>query len=233
MRGGVKRAFMIIAAIVITIAIAAAVVWVLTKKNEIDLTNNICYSDRHVYSGKNGDLAVTVYAGVAEKSFLTDGKASEVVNFCKIGLNVINTAYSKVAAFDYNIIADGKLYAGKLTRDSLTSEMSGSVDLPDASKIKSIVIRYGSKDHEIPLSGVLDGRMSADDAYKAAVKIFSKEISNGIKNGVFNREIYIKFVTGYGGEEPYYWYVAFIASDSDYWAVLMDSRTGEVDVKRG
>jgi hypothetical protein len=74
--------------------------------------------------------------------------------------------------------------------------------------------------------------LSADDAYNAAIKVFSKEIKENTKKQSFNREIYIKFVTGYNGEEPYYWYVAFIASDSDYWAVLLDSKTGKVDVKR-
>jgi hypothetical protein len=222
--------------IAISVVAAAAIVVALSflfKGRDIDLTGNICYSDRYVYSGKNNDFSATVYAGAGEKNFLTDGQAVDVTGFCKISLNIINMAYNKLTSFGFELKTDTQSFSGTITKDSLSSELSGAADVPDPSKIRAVIIKYGDKNTEIGLADVLDGRLSAGQAYDAALKVFAKEIKSNLKNGSLNREIYIKFVTGYGGEEPYYWYVAFIASDSDYWAVLLDSKTGAVDVRRG
>ena len=47
------------------------------------------------------------------------------------------------------------------------------------------------------------------------------------------REIYIKLVNAMPDEDaPYYYYVSFIKSPSDYWALLIDPMKGEVISKK-
>ncbi|MDR3263427.1 MAG: hypothetical protein LBT30_03875 [Clostridiales bacterium] len=226
------KRFIVVAVLIAAIAAVAAVVIAALKKDD-DFSGNISYADENVYLGQNANFAVSVYAGKAEKNFLTDGRAVDVVKFCKVSLTLLNTAYSKAASFDYQIIAGDTTLSGVLNKDIMSSEYIGEIEVPDPSAIESAVIKYSnSKSDLVALDNVLAERLSFDDAYKAALNVFAKEIKENTKNGSFNREIYIKFVTGYSGEEPYYWYVAFIASDSDYWAVLLDSKTGETEVKR-
>jgi hypothetical protein len=229
-----KKLIVILCSVLILAAFGVGI-FVMTKKDDVDLTGNICYADRYVYFGSNGNFAVSVYAGRGEKNFLTDGKAVGVEDFCKVILNVLNNAYSKITSFECEIAFEGGgRIAGKIEKNPLTLEHSAEITAPNPEKIKSVYVKYtASKGDSIEVKNVLEGRLSAEQAFDAAEKIFAKEIKESVKKGAFDREIYIKFVAGYRGEEPYYWYVAFIASDSDYWAVLLDSKTGKADIKRG
>jgi hypothetical protein len=229
-----KKLIVVLCSVVVLAALSVGI-FVAANKNEVDLTNNICYFDKYVYFGKNGNFAVSVYAGKGEKNFLTDGKAKEVEDFCRVILNVLNNAYSKITSFECEVaLYGGERIAGKIEKNPLTLENSVEVAVPNPDKIKSVYVKYAaSKGDSIEVKNLLEDRLSAEQAFEAAGKIFAKEIKENAKNGEFKREIYIKFVTGYRGEEPYYWYVAFIASDSDYWAVLLDSKTGKAEIKRG
>ena len=231
---GKKKWWKVLGVAVVLGFTAAAVFLALFLKDDLNLTGNISYCDRYVLQGHSSNFSVTVRAGDAEKCFLTDGKALEVGAFCRISLSVINNVYSKAKSFDFKLLTEsGDSVSGVIEKDGATLEFYGSVNIADPSKIKSVTVEYGNSRHDvITLNNLLTDRLSGAQAYEKAVSIFSREIKDNTKNGVFNREIYVKFVTGYGGEEPYYWYVAFIASDTDYWAVLLDSKTGAEEIKR-
>ncbi|MDR2047393.1 MAG: hypothetical protein LBP79_05835 [Clostridiales bacterium] len=220
--------FSVIAAATVTAAIVLA-----GLGKDVDLTGSVSYADEYVYFGRGKNFSVTVCAGIAEKTFLTDGKATDVAEFCKVTLNILNSAYLKITEFECGVDSGGIYAQGKIEKNPVTLEHTAQIAVADASKIKSVYVKYtNAKSESIAVENLLQGRLSSRDAFDAALKIFAKEIKENIKNRALKREIYIKFVTGYGGEEPYYWYVAFIAGDSDFWAVLIDAKTGEADAKR-
>jgi hypothetical protein len=228
-----KKLIICLCSAVVLAAIGVGI-FLAANKTDVDLTKNICYSDEYVYFGRNGNFAVSVYAGRGEKNFLTDGKANDVQDFCRVILNVLNNAYSKITAFECEIAFEGgERVAGKIEKNPLTLEHTAEIATAHPEKIRSVYVKYtAAKGDSIEVKNILEGRLSAEQAFAAAEKIFAKEIKENTKKGEFDREIYVKFVTGYRGEEPYYWYVAFIASDSDYWAVLLDSKTGKAEIKR-
>ncbi|MDR3293223.1 MAG: hypothetical protein LBT20_03870 [Clostridiales bacterium] len=229
-----KRLWLIVSACVAAAAVIAVAAVALFADSEIDLGKNISYMDKYAYFGSNANFAVTVNAGVGEKTFLTDGKVGETAEFCKISLVVVNSSYTKLESFGYELTAGGEKLSGTFKKDVLTLEFNDQTAIKNPETVESVVIVYATTHRDtISLANMLEGRLSATDAVDAAVKVFAKEIKSNTKNKIFPREIYVKFVTGYGGEEPYYWYVAFIASETDFWAVLLDSRTGAVDVKKG
>jgi hypothetical protein len=230
-----KKAIIILCAAAVAAAVFGGIFLMARGRGGVDLSGNVCYFDERVFFGKNANFAVSVYSGRGEKNFLTDGKATDVESFCKIVLNVLNPAYSKIASFDCEVFfEDGSHSPGKIEKDPLTLEYTADIEAAEIKNVKSVYIKYAAaKGDSIDVKGAAEGGISAEGAFNAAVKVFSKEIKENTKNGGFDREIYVKFVSGYGGGEPHYWYVAFIASDSDYWAVLIDAKTGKTELKRG
>ena len=60
-----------------------------------------------------------------------------------------------------------------------------------------------------------------------------KEITAESDTGNLQREIYVQLVNALADSEaPYYYYVSFMKSSSDYWALLLDPVTGEVISKK-
>ena len=71
---------------------------------------------------------------------------------------------------------------------------------------------------------------------KEILAIAERELHDAITaesdTGNLEREIYVKLVNALSGDAPYYYYVSFIKSSSDYWALLLDPTTGEVISKK-
>ena len=66
-------------------------------------------------------------------------------------------------------------------------------------------------------------------ALEIAVSAFQTEIDAAIAEGGFDRETYVKLVRNdHDPNGGYYWFVSFIKDKDDYWAALIDSKTGEV-----
>lgn len=64
------------------------------------------------------------------------------------------------------------------------------------------------------------------DAAQLARERFADRIAAEQQAGAYNREIFVKLITG--DRITYYYYVSFIGEGVDYWAVLIDPATGEI-----
>ena len=88
----------------------------------------------------------------------------------------------------------------------------------------------GKEQSEIDLSSVLEGALTSQDVINIAKKEFKEKIDAEYSEGKADREIYVKLITA--DRTNYYYYVSFIGDGTDYWAMLVDIKTGAIVSKK-
>ena len=76
------------------------------------------------------------------------------------------------------------------------------------------------------MSSVLDGAITADDVINIAKTEFKDKLDAEYAQGKPEREIYLKLITA--DRTSYYYYVSFIGDGVDYWAMLVEPKTGAI-----
>jgi len=94
----------------------------------------------------------------------------------------------------------------------------------------SIALTAGSDVSEIELKNVLEGALTSADIINLAKDAFKEKIELESADGKPQREIYVKLISG--DRKNYYYYVSFIGDGVDYWAMLLDPKTGDIISKK-
>lgn len=135
--------------------------------------------------------------------------------------------------YKYTLVGEKGSLDGELVKDSLGVTFKSKIEgIENIGIIKQVIIKYDDKEVSIDLADKTLG-LDWQKVLQIAYETYQDKIDEAIasKNG-FGREVYIKMLTDkatLGGE--CYWYVSFIASRDDYWAVLIDTN-GTVINKR-
>ena len=148
-----------------------------------------------------------------------------MVDFCEINIQPLKTnEYEKIT---YVLSGQDKTLSGELTGGTF-GEFTASIALdfvPD-----KIVVTAGKEQSEIDLSSVLEGALTSQDVINIAKKEFKEKIDAEYSEGKADREIYVKLITA--DRTNYYYYVSFIGDGTDYWAMLVDIKTGAIVSKK-
>ncbi len=177
------------------------------------------------FAGESEIFAVSVEKGVKERNFIADGKATDVSDFCQ--LTITPLAANDFEAIAYVISAEGKTLEGELGASDF-GEFSGLIELDFAPT--HIKVSAGESVSEIDLANVLDGMLTASDVINIAKQEFKDKLEKELMDGKPEREIYVKLITG--DRENYFYYVSFIGEGVDYYAMLVNPKTGEIVSKR-
>lgn len=195
--------------------------------------DNISYIQTALYTGQSLNFTVSIAKGRSEQLFIADGKAGELKEFntltvTPLNIDLLNNTYT------YRLVgANGEL-EGALAKDSFgasyTAELSDIASLGALVSIKIIAV---SIEDDICLVDRLADMLDAMEALKLARQSLEEQIVAETTDDRLDREIYIKFINdAKNPTSPYYWYVAYIASPTDYWTVLIDPSTGEIVSKK-
>ena len=187
-----------------------------------------------VYVGSNDDFNASFVTGECEKLIVIDGEVGDLAPFATLTVTplsapLFNNAYSYVLKGE-----TGEL-TGDLTKDVVGAAFSAEVkDAKTIGKILSVTVKAeGILESDVPLTDKLDGALTWKEILSIAGKELSETIAAESDTGNLQREIYVKLVNALSaGGAPYYYYVSFIKSPSDYWALLLDPTTGEVISKK-
>ena len=200
-----------------------------TKKD--DPKSNISRMTTAYYVGEDENFAVMIEKGKREKSFIADGKVNDVVEFVDIA--VMPLTQNDYEEIDFEVMAEGNALNGKLKKTN-NGEFKATIDMnfsPEKIKLKAMC-KDGEEDDnvvaEIELGNVLDDKLTAEDIVNIAKNEFKDRIANEGKD--MQREIYVKLISG--DRINYYYYVSFIGNDVDYWALLIDPKTGDIASKK-
>ena len=216
--------------LVTLIAVLACVLSALTacnvfKKDEPECDNVSRQTDAY-FVGESAQFAVSIEKGKREKTFIADGKATDVVEFCQITITPLATNSYESVSF---VIAGGEenSLSGEITTADY-GEYSTTVELNFTPT--SVTVTAGSDVSEIELANILDGALSSADAVNIAREAFKDKLTQESEEGLGEREIYVKIITG--DRLNYYYYVSFIGDGVDYLAMLIDPKTGDIVSKR-
>ena len=187
-----------------------------------------------VYVGANDDFHADFITGEKEKLIVIDGEVGEMVPFATLTVtprssDLFNNTYT------YVLKGENGEKTGELVKDvvgaAFSAEVTGAEEIGKILSMK--VIAEGIMESEIPLVNKVEGTLSRKEVLAIAEREFKDAITSESDTGNLEREIYIKLVNALSSEDaPYYYYVSFIKSPSDYWALLLDPTTGEVISKK-
>ncbi len=216
-----KRKSILIVFIVALIAILSLSFVACNKQPSAEPTDNISRETSEYYAGESETFAVTIECGRREKCFIADGKAVDVESFCE--LKILQLKVIECDTISYLIANESNTLSGSIAKDD-NGEFCALITLDFAPT--AITLTIGEDSHEIELSNVLNGALSASDIVNVAKTEFADRIQQECGEGALNREIYVKLITG--DRISYYYYVSFIGEGTDYWALLIDPKTGAV-----
>ena len=211
------------------IAVLACAVSVLTacnlfKKDKQECDNVSRQTDAY-FVGESAQFAVSIEKGKREKTFIADGKATDVVEFCEVTITPLaSNSYESVS---FVISGADSTLSGEITTADY-GEYSATIELNFTPT--SVTVTAGSDVSEIELANILDGALSSADAVNIAKEAFKDKLTQESEEGLGEREIYVKIITG--DRLNYYYYVSFIGDGVDYLAMLIDPKTGDIVSKR-
>lgn len=226
---GQKRAYILrmkrkIPLTIISIAMLCMAIFSLcacNKKGNEQKSDNVSRTTSEYYAGESSDFAVTIEKGRRERTFIADGVATDVVDFCDITVVPLKT--NDLKQISYVVSADDKTLSGTIDGGTY-GEFCTSVSLDFVPK--AVTITVGDKNDEIDMSSVLDGAITADDVINIAKTEFKDKLDAEYAQGKPEREIYLKLITA--DRMSYYYYVSFIGDGVDYWAMLVEPKTGAI-----
>lgn len=176
------------------------------------------------FVGEDENFAVMIEKGKREKTFIADGKVNDVQDF--VDITVMPLTQNDYESLDFEVKAEGNALNGTLTKSN-NGEFKTSIDMKFAPS--SVKITAGEEVSEINLGDVLADKLTADDIMNIANTEFKDRIEKaGGKK--MQREIYIKLISG--DRINYYYYISFIGDNVDYWAMLIDPKTGDIVSKK-
>ncbi len=187
-----------------------------------------------VYVGANEDFTVNLTTGETEKLIVADGKVGELTRFATLTVTPLSSSlFNNV--YTYVLTGEKGEKTGELEKDvigaTFTAEIDGAESIGKITGAK--IVAENILESDVPLTNKLEGALTWKEILKHAETTLSEQIKEESDTGALPREIYVKLVNAMASDDsPYYYYVSFIKSPSDYWALLMDPATGAVISKK-
>ncbi len=166
-----KRKYVLIVFIVALIAILSLSFVACNNKVEEVPKDNVSRETSEFYAGESDAFAVTIECGRREKCFIADGKAVDVETFCE--LKILPLKVIECDTISYLIANESNTLSGSIAKDD-NGEFCALITLDFAPT--TITLTIGEDSHEIELSNVLDGALSANDIVNIAKTEFADRI---------------------------------------------------------
>ncbi|MGI6701110.1 MAG: hypothetical protein ACOX3U_01380 [Christensenellales bacterium] len=201
------------------------------QEEKFNLSDNVSYYDTHLYTGESSNFAIKIVRGKKELTPVADGVAGDLVEFATLKVTPLHMdLFNKQYA--YKLKGENGEITGELAKDmfgvSFSSELTNIASVGD---LQSVTITATGVEETIELTNRLKDMLEWEDVLSISETQFKDKIQ--LEKDDFKREIHIKYINNRTDRHsPYYWYIAYIASTTDYWAVLLDPETGEVVSKK-
>lgn len=195
------------------------------KKGGATSNENISRQTDAYYAGESDRFAVTIEVGRREKNFIADGKATDVCDF--VELIIVPLKKNECDKLSYVIAGQDATLSGEIASSNY-GEFVTAVQLDFVPTTVSVTA--GEDSDEIEMCNILEGALSSLDVINIAKTEFKDRIDAESAQGKNEREIYVKIISG--DRTNYYYYVSFIGEGVDYWAMLVDIKTGDIVSKK-
>lgn len=225
-----KKRFFILSVIVVLFSLIAVFALVSCEKdiNKLELVNNkVSYIEKEHLRYESEMFNVLFVRGEREKHFIADGKCVEVSSFSTITLDPI-AADLIGKNFSYKIVGESGEATGTLTKNILGITYSTVLDSNiNIGKIVKTEITIDEETTEITFTNALENKISAEKAIEYAYNELESALADSFDKNEFKREVYVRYINDtHDRLSPYYWYVSFMADNSDYKSVLINPDNG-------
>ena len=226
-----KKILVIICILCLVLSISAC-----KKTVPVNLEDNISYLETHLYFGESTKFSVSITMGKKENVFIADGASSDLVEFATLRVTPL-----KMELFDneytFSLTGENGEMNGALEKDIFGVSFSYELtDIATIGELMNITVIYGESEDcrdTIELTNMLKDMLDWEDVLEIAKVEFADMIASEMVEGNFPREIHIKYLNNRTLEDsPYYWYISFISTTSDYWALLLEPMSGAVVSKK-
>ena len=220
-----KKIILTVSMVMVLVCALCALVACTGKNSDGVANDNVSRRTDAYFAGESDCFAVSVEKGKRERTFIADGKAVDVIDFCQI--TIVPLKSNDYQSISFVINGDGKTLSGDISTSDF-GQFFSLIDLDFAPE--SVTVTAGSDVSEIELCDMLQGKLTSADAINVAKDAFKDKLEAEAAEGKAEREIYVKLITG--DRTNYYYYVSFIGDGVDYWAMLIDPSTGNIVSKR-
>jgi len=206
---------------IISAILLFSVIFVACKKQEeATETENVSYSQTTLFTGSNDTFNVSLSSGISEKLFIADGKTTDVGNFVLLKVTPLSPDLLNVE-LKYKLVGDKGETTDSLSKDAFGAYLSAEPDLNVIGNPLCIYLINGEKETQIELKDEMQDRISSAQA----LQIAKEKIKDKLEADDKDRETYVRLINNAENKDSaYYWYVAFIASPTDYYSVLIDGK---------
>lgn len=219
-----KKTALIIISLFIIFACFAVVGCDTNKEPITEEQKPISYTQTLFYTANNNEFRVKLIQGRGETLFVADGKQSGNEQFTTLTVTPLNKDQAN-NELSYRIVGENGETSGTLAYERLQAFFSASPDIQSIGKPLKIILQDKSREVEINLENLMEGKITADEAMQIAEDSLKDKLNADDKD----REIYIRLINNsLDPDSNYYWYVAFIASPTDYYSALIDSSSGSI-----
>lgn len=228
-----KKAFIVITLIFALLFTFAACKEETPQEEKSPLEQRVSTCHDAVYVGASDDFSADFILGEKEKLIEIDGKVGELTPFATLTVTPRSAAlYNNT--YTYTLKGEAGERTGDLVKDVVGAAFSAEIaDAKEIGKVLSVTITCeGIVSSEVTLTDKMEGTLPRKEILAIAEREFEDAIKAESDTGNLEREIYVKLVNALSEDSPYYYYVSFIKSPSDYWALLLDPATGEVISKK-
>ncbi len=206
-------------AVVVILIVLCLVLAGCNKKTEQGVDLSYSRMSTAVLVGLDDLFMVTIDKGVKEKDFVADGVTTSAVPFFSLVIVPLKTYQSDSISL---VLLGGdqtsKIVVQKSENNSFASELD--IDfMPSTIKIDN-----GDTTQDISLLDALQDKIAPTDALAIAKEHFKGEIKQDSETKK-TREVYLKVV--FQNDMTYY-FVALVAPNNDFLAVLVDADNGEI-----
>lgn len=228
-----KKAFIVIALILALLFTLVACKSEPQEEEKSALEKRVSTCHDAVYVGANDDFSADFILGEKEKLIEIDGMVGEMTPFATLTVtprsaDLYNNTYT------YTLKGEAGERSGELTKDVVGAAFTAEVEeAKEIGKVISVTVACeGILSSDVTLADKMEGTLPRKEILAIAEREFADAIKAETDTGNLEREIYVKLVNALSEDSPYYYYVSFIKSPSDYWALLLDPTTGEVISKK-
>ena len=196
-----------------------------SKKQETFVSDSLSEYRKNLFVGTGSTFTVTFTSGEREEPYIMDGQKNELKDFGVITLK-FDSLPANLPQFELKV--NENTFVGTLEKNPYDNTFAYDIcsQVEDADTLSFYLVDF---DETVSLNCVSN---SWGYNYKSALEIFENkyktEINSQIQEGHLKAEIYIKIVTDNKNMENVYWYVLMVCKNGDMFALLIDTKTGQI-----
>lgn len=196
-----------------------------SQKQESIVKNSLSEYRKNLFVGFGSTFTVTFTSGEREELYIMDGKKNTLQDFGVLTLK-FNSLPANLPQFELKVNAN--TFVGTLEKNPYDNTFVYDI-CSQVEDIDTLALYIVDFDETVKLSCISS---SWEYNYLSALNIFENkfksEINSQIENNILNGEIYIKIVSDNEKMENIYWYVLLVCKNGDMYALLIDTKTGQI-----